>query len=93
MQNGPTHLGLSFLNVFKRLMFSVERRTDWLAERSGGTDRFLLPYWMWNGPTHLGLSFLDVFKRLVFSIERRTVMGDANSSTAGRLTESILSPE
>jgi len=42
MQNGPTHLGLSFLNVFKRLMCSVERRIFWRAERNGGTDRFLL---------------------------------------------------
>jgi len=41
MRNGPTHLGLSFLDMFKRLMFSVESRTFWPAERSGGTDCFL----------------------------------------------------
>jgi len=28
--------------MFKRLMFSVESRTFWPAERSGGTDRFWL---------------------------------------------------
>jgi len=42
MRNGPTHLGLSFLDVFERLMFSVERRTFWPAERRGGTGLFLL---------------------------------------------------
>ena len=40
--SGPTYLDFSFLDMFKRLMFSVERRTFWLAERSGGTDLFLL---------------------------------------------------
>jgi len=44
MRNGLNYLGLSFLDVFKRLMFSVKRRTLWLPERSGGTDRFLLAF-------------------------------------------------
>ena len=42
MRNGPTHLGLSFLDGFKRLMVSVESRTLCPAERSGGIDRFLM---------------------------------------------------
>jgi len=42
MRNGLTHLGFNFLNVRKRLRFSLESRTFWVAERSGGTDRFLL---------------------------------------------------
>jgi len=42
MRKGSTHLGLSFLDVFKMLMFSLERRTFWPSQRSGRLDPLLL---------------------------------------------------
>jgi len=48
MRKGLTHLSLIFLDVFKSLIFSVERRIFWPAERRGGIDGFLLAclaYW------------------------------------------------
>jgi len=38
MWKGSTDLGMSFLNVYRRMIFSIERRTFCLAIRNSGID-------------------------------------------------------